>query len=62
MANNDEPFFDNETKYENFKMYKTNNIKILLYNNHDKITKDIALLIGDDVPKDEPEPQNLLVG
>ena len=56
MANNDEPFFDNETKYDNFKTYKTNNIKILLYNNHDKITKDIALLIGDDVEtKDEPE-------
>lgn len=63
MANNDEPFFDNETKYDNFKTYKTNNIKILLYNNHDKITKDIALLIGDDVEtKDAPEPQNLLVG
>ena len=63
MANNDEPFFDNETKYDNFKTYKTNNIKILLYNNHDKITKDIALLIGDEVDtKDAPEPQNLLVG
>ena len=59
MANNDEPFFDNETKYENFKSYKTNNIKILLYNNQDRITKDIALLIKDDVPKDEPE--NIMV-
>jgi hypothetical protein len=53
MANNDEPFFDNETKYENFKSYKTNNIKILLYNNHDRITKDIALLIGDEQKKVE---------
>ena len=61
MANNDEPFFDNETKYDNFKTYKTNNIKILLYNNHDKITKDIALLIGDEV-ETKHEPENLLVG
>jgi hypothetical protein len=53
MANNDEPFFDNETKYENFKSYKTNNIKILLYNNQDRITKDIALLIGDEQKKVE---------
>ena len=58
MANNDEPFFDNETKYDNFKSYKTNNIKILLYNNHDRITKDIALLIGDDV---EPKVENVMV-
>lgn len=46
MGNDDTPFFDSETKYENFKTYKANNIKILLYNNHDKITKDIALLIS----------------
>jgi len=58
MANNDEPFFDNETKYENFKSYKTNNIKILLYNNQDRITKDIALLIKDDV---EPKVENIMV-
>ena len=58
MANNDEPFFDNETKYENFKSYKTNNIKILLYNNHDRITKDIEFLIGDDV---EPKVENVMV-
>ena len=58
MANNDEPFFDNETKYENFKSYKTNNIKILLYNNQDRITKDIALLIKDDV---EPKVENIIV-
>ena len=58
MANNDEPFFDNETKYENFKSYKTNNVKILLYNNQDRITKDIALLIKDDV---EPKVENIMV-
>jgi len=43
---NEDPFFDNETKYDNFKSYKINNIKILLYNNQDKITKDVALLIS----------------
>jgi len=48
IANENTPFFDNETKYENFKSYKINNIKILLYNNQDKITKDIALLISDE--------------
>jgi hypothetical protein len=48
MDNNDVPFYDNETKYDNFKTFKTDKIKILLYNNHDKITKDIALLFSDD--------------
>jgi hypothetical protein len=43
----DMPFYDNEKKYDNFKTFKTDKIKILLYNNQDKITKDIALLISD---------------
>ena len=47
---NEEPYMDiDETiEYPNFKTYKMNNVKIFLYNNQDKITKDIALLIGDD--------------
>ena len=44
---NEEPFLYGEIEYPNYKTYKMNNIKILLYNNQDKITKDIALLIGD---------------
>jgi hypothetical protein len=48
MNSTDKPFYDNETKYDNFKTYKTDRIKILLYNNHDKISKDIALLINAD--------------
>ena len=59
MGNEDAPFFDNETKYDNFKSYKINSVKILLYNNQDKITKDIALLISDvveDAPTPIPEP------
>ena len=46
MENNENPFFDNETKYDSFRSYKIDKIKILLYNNHDKITKDISLLIS----------------
>ena len=48
---NEEPYMDTDETivYPNFKSYKMNNIKIFLYNNQDKITKDIALLIGDDI-------------
>ena len=46
IGNQETPYFDNETKYENYRSYKINSIKILLYNNQDKITKDIALLIS----------------
>jgi hypothetical protein len=46
--NSEEPFTDeHDNEYPNFKSFKKNNIKILLYNNRDKITKDIALLISD---------------
>ena len=42
----DEPFEDdNGTKHTNYKEYKKDCIKILLYNNHERITKDIATLI-----------------
>jgi hypothetical protein len=52
---NEEPFMYGEIEYPNYKTYKMNNIKILLYNNQDKITKDIALLIGDSkIPNEEP--------
>jgi hypothetical protein len=37
---------DGETNYLNYKYYKINNIKILLYNNNDKITRDIELLFS----------------
>jgi hypothetical protein len=51
MDNKETPFYDNETKYDNFKTYKTDRIKILLYNNQEKITQDIATMI-----KDKGEP------
>jgi hypothetical protein len=48
IQNEDQQFIDeNEnTTFTNYKTYKINKIKILLYNNQDKITKDIALLIS----------------
>jgi hypothetical protein len=47
------PYYDDDgdTKYPNYKSYKINNIKILLYNNNDKMTNDIALFIAKDVNK-----------
>ena len=47
MENTETPVIENDTKYENYKSFKIDNIKILLYNNQDKITKNIALLISD---------------
>ena len=44
---NEEVFLFGDVEYPNYKSYKMNRIKILLYNNQDKITKDIAFLIGD---------------
>ena len=58
IENNDIPFYDNETKYENFKTFKSDKIKILLYNNQDKITKDIALLISNSNSNDITEEDN----
>jgi len=55
MDDTGEPFYDNETKYDNFRSFKTHKIKILLYNNKDKITKDIALWVSTD-----SDPDNML--
>ena len=42
----DEPFEDTRgIKHMNYKEYKKDCIKILLYNNHERITKDIATLL-----------------
>ena len=43
---NENTYVNDEIEYTSFKSYKMNNIKILLYNNQDKITKDIALLMN----------------
>lgn len=43
----DSKFIDCEGKeYNNYKQYKINEIKILLYNNQDKTTNDISLLLS----------------
>jgi len=48
MEEEDKPYTDIEdVEYPNYKSYKMHNIKILLYNNQDKMTQDIAFLIGD---------------
>jgi len=47
-CDSDDPFEDdNGIKYPNYKEYKKDCVKILLYNNHERITKDIASLIQD---------------
>ena len=56
FQNQDEKFYDmNNKEYPTFKHYKINEVKILLYNNRDKITNDISLLLTatDDSPKIE---------
>jgi hypothetical protein len=47
IHNNDEKFTDIEGKYhEDYKHYKISEIKLLLFNNQDKITNDISLLLS----------------
>jgi hypothetical protein len=59
-CDSDEPFEDsNGIKHPNYKEYKKDCIKILLYNNHERITKDIATLIQEDNPTEEDEPECL---
>ena len=43
---NGEVYMDDTVRYADYKSYKTNRIKVLLYNNQDKVTKDIALLLN----------------
>jgi hypothetical protein len=50
-CDSDEPFEDTHgIKYPNYKEYKKDCVKILLYNNHEQITKDIASLLDDCEP------------
>ena len=47
-CDSEDPFEDDHgIKYPNYKEYKKDCVKILLYNNHERITKDIASLIKD---------------
>ena len=59
---NEEAFVYDTVEYPNYKSYKMNNIKIFLYNNQDKITKDIALLIGESkTPSQDEIPINEII-
>ena len=49
MENTFTPVIEDDIRYENYKSFKIDKIKILLYNNHDRITKNIALLISDNI-------------
>ena len=42
----DNKFVNGDREHENFKQYKINEIKVLLFNNQDKITNDISLLLS----------------
>lgn len=55
MNNHEEPYTENDVKYDNYKSYKKHNIKILLYNNQDKIVKDIYHHITDNNTSQEQE-------
>jgi uncharacterized protein (DUF4213/DUF364 family) len=48
-CDSEEPYEDQYgIKYPSYKEYKKDCIKILLYNNNEKMTKDIATLIQED--------------
>ena len=53
---------DTNTSYPNFKEYKKSNINVLLYNNRDQITNDIAFLIKESTEeKERQEPINIIL-
>lgn len=53
---------DTNISYPNFKEYKKSNINVLLYNNRDQITNDIACLIKESTEeKERQEPINIVL-
>lgn len=36
---------ENDRSYKNFRTYKEYKVKILIYNNFDKISKDLAIIL-----------------
>ena len=54
-CDSDEPFEDdNGIRYTNYKEYKKDCVKVLLYNNHEYVTKDIATLM-----QESPESESI---
>ena len=46
INNEDDKFTDFDgINHDNYKHYKINEVKMILYNNHDKITNDISLML-----------------
>jgi hypothetical protein len=57
-CDSEDPFEDDHgIKYPNYKEYKKDCVKILLYNNHERITKDIASLIQDPESEDNVQEE-----
>jgi hypothetical protein len=56
LEETDVRFTDDAAVYSSYRDFKKHRIKILLYDNHDKISKDIALLIGDRISSLEDDP------
>jgi hypothetical protein len=56
LEEDDVRFTDDATVYSSYRDFKKHRIKILLYSNHDRLTKDIALLIGDRISSLEDDP------
>ena len=60
--NNEEKYTEIETGtiYKNFRAYKEHKIKILIYNNFDKISKDLTIILNEPFNKSKDEIQLLL--
>ena len=56
LEEDDVRFTDDAAVYSSYRDFKKHRIKILLYSNHDKISKDIALLIGERISTLEDDP------
>ena len=56
LAEDDVQYTDDTAVYPSYRDYKKHNIKILLYKNSDRISKDVALLIGDRISTIEDDP------
>ena len=56
LAEDDVQYTDDTAVYPSYRDYKKHNIKILLYKNKDRISRDVALLIGDRISTLEDDP------
>jgi hypothetical protein len=60
MGDDDTRYSDGDQDYPNFKSYQISKIRIMLFNNADKITRDIAMVVeGEDDAASASEPVTL---